>query len=309
MREYKIVNDNQDVIPYHYYEHNGEGTAIGTVIVVHGGAFVAGHIKSLRHVCTALNNNGFDAIAVTYTLSVIDCNILRYTIVSLSVIASALACITSTRVSITILIVALFLVVLLTVLLLQLDDHDRYKHPRHVRDVSQTLAHIVSNQNICTNNLHIIGHSAGAYIVALLAADKQYLADVGVSKHSIQTYICLSGVYSRDAIPLQRLMLRSIFEMTQDEDVDSAMPITHIHKGMQPMLLINCSGDIFLNQHALNFHEDMKANNNECKLIYTDSRHHCNIHHDLETVNSDVLDEMILFLDVHSTNKIQDSNT
>ena len=58
--------------------------------------------------------------------------------------------------------------------------------------------------------IYLMGHSAGAYIAAMLALDKEWLQNVGVdSRTDIRGTIGLAGPY--DFLPLKSATLKTIF--------------------------------------------------------------------------------------------------
>jgi acetyl esterase/lipase len=46
------------------------------------------------------------------------------------------------------------------------------------------------------NNLHLLGHSAGAHIAAILIADKHYLKQVGLTSQIFNSFVGLAGPYN-----------------------------------------------------------------------------------------------------------------
>src|ERR1051325_7626302 len=55
-------------------------------------------------------------------------------------------------------------------------------HPAHVQDAAASVAwvkHNIGKYGGDPNNVFLIGHSAGAYLVALLLLDPRYLAEIG----------------------------------------------------------------------------------------------------------------------------------
>lgn len=78
----------------------------------------------------------------------------------------------------------------------------------------------------------LMGHSAGAQIVALLATDERYLQATGLAKCDISGVVGLAGPY--DFLPLQSRVLRRVFP----EPVRSAsQPIEFITGREPPMFL------------------------------------------------------------------------
>ncbi len=83
-----------------------------------------------------------------------------------------------------------------------------------------------------SGRLILMGHSAGAQIVALLATDTRYLCANGVAQHDIAAVVGLAGPY--DFLPLQSAVLRRIFpEAVRDE----SQPIRFVSGHEPPMWL------------------------------------------------------------------------
>lgn len=85
----------------------------------------------------------------------------------------------------------------------------------------------------------VAGHSAGAYIAAMLALDPDYLAAVGVDRSRIAGTIGISGPY--DFRPIVRRDVRAVFGAAADRD--DAQPISHVDGRNRPMLLLTGEAD------------------------------------------------------------------
>lgn len=86
--------------------------------------------------------------------------------------------------------------------------------------------------------LFVMGHSAGAYIAAMLALDGRWLQQVGLAPDTdIAGLIGISGPY--DFLPLHGT-LRTIFGGV---DVPDTQPISHVSRGAPPALLVTGARD------------------------------------------------------------------
>lgn len=294
MQDFFVVNDQHEKIPYRYYPNTSTTPTKGTVVVIHGGAFVAGNLESLAHVCVALNSVGYDAVAVTYTLSSVDVNIIRGSILGLIGTACVFGIMAPALISAVFLAFCMFTVIVLTIVTCMLEGNAKTKHPRHVRDVSAAIADIVKNPHINTEKLHVLGHSAGGHIAGLIATDERFLCEVGLNKTSISSYVLLSALLAKEEMPFGDLVARSVFDMTGP--FKWVWPLENVCPGLQPVLVVTCDGDTFLNSQALRFNERMQAANNKMKLVYASGRHHCNIHRDWDGDNANVLKAITNFL-------------
>jgi hypothetical protein len=72
------------------------------------------------------------------------------------------------------------------------------KHPEHVRDIAKAFKWVKDNAatySYSSENIFVGGYSSGAHLAALLAADKSYLQDVGLSPKDIKAIIPVGGGY------------------------------------------------------------------------------------------------------------------
>jgi acetyl esterase/lipase len=85
----------------------------------------------------------------------------------------------------------------------------------------------------------VAGHSAGAYIAAMLAIDGRWLRAEGMDNHSLCGLVGLSGPY--DFLPLHSEKLKVIFGAVDKRQ--GSQPINFVEAGMPPALLIAGTGD------------------------------------------------------------------
>lgn len=88
------------------------------------------------------------------------------------------------------------------------------------------------------DRLFLVGHSAGAQIVALLATDGRFLAREGMSKHDLAGVVGLAGPY--DFLPLKDDTLKRIFPVSRRA---ASQPIRFVTGDEPPMLLIAGTSD------------------------------------------------------------------
>lgn len=89
------------------------------------------------------------------------------------------------------------------------------------------------------NKLFLMGHSAGAYIAAMLTIDQRWLKTAGMSSHrDIAGLIGLSGPY--DFLPLRDETLKVIFGGATRTDTQ---PISYVSGGEPPALLATGDSD------------------------------------------------------------------
>ena len=89
------------------------------------------------------------------------------------------------------------------------------------------------------DKLFIMGHSAGAYIAAMLVLDGRWLQKVGLTPNrDIAGLIGISGPY--DFLPLHDGLLATIFG---GDNVTDTQPISHVMPGAPPALLVTGQRD------------------------------------------------------------------
>ncbi|RON45632.1 esterase [Pseudomonas frederiksbergensis] len=91
--------------------------------------------------------------------------------------------------------------------------------------------------------LYLMGHSSGAYNVAMLALDSQWLGAVGMSPGDLSGWIGLAGPY--DFLPIQNPEVRPVFFWP--DSPPQSQPINHVSHGAPPALLIASRDDDVVN--------------------------------------------------------------
>ena len=87
-----------------------------------------------------------------------------------------------------------------------------------------------------TNQLYLMGHSAGSHIAALLTLDAHYLKAVGLERNAIRATATLSGPYDFTPNPWDRPVFN---QPTNATDINPQIePITFVDGHEPPMLLV-----------------------------------------------------------------------
>ena len=86
--------------------------------------------------------------------------------------------------------------------------------------------------------LFLMGHSAGAYIAAMLAANTTYLQTAGTDRLKLRGLIGIAGPY--DFQPRNYRWLRDIFS---DSDDPAIQPVSHATAPLRPALLLHGTAD------------------------------------------------------------------
>jgi acetyl esterase/lipase len=188
------------------------------------------------------------------------------------------------------------------------------KHPEHAKDVARAVAWTHANigkHGGDPRRLFLAGHSAGGHLVALLAADESYLRAAGMKTADIKGVIAISGVYNispgairlslggpgaRALRPEQMWPLRgdsppsfkyrlpglpthlNLFGAVfgdMPRECALASPVTHVHKGMPPLLLLAAEHDLpTLPEMASEFQQALLRQGCEVRLLKMAKRNH-----------------------------------
>lgn len=94
-------------------------------------------------------------------------------------------------------------------------------------------------ERVATDRLFLMGHSSGAHIALMLAANTPYLETAGVDRMKLPGAIGLSGPY--DFLPLTSRRLQQIFGGAYRKETQ---PITFAMAPLPPVLLIHGTADL-----------------------------------------------------------------
>jgi acetyl esterase/lipase len=118
-------------------------------------------------------------------------------------------------------------------------------HPAHVQDAAAAVAWV--KKNIAAHGgdpdrVFVIGHSAGAYLAALLATDPRYLAAHGLSPADVRGYVPVSAFFYVDRPGVAPDRPKDTWGI--DANVwKAASPGVYVAAGAPPMLLLYADGD------------------------------------------------------------------
>jgi len=135
-------------------------------------------------------------------------------------------------------------------LLTETKREEGIQHPEHVKDLARAFKWVFDQAEAygySTKNIFVGGFSSGAYLSALLAADKRYLAEHDLSPANIRAIIPVAGGY--DIPEYRRLLVQAdpsydpnhiipVFGETNEQHVE-ASPITYIEDFSTPMLMFS----------------------------------------------------------------------
>lgn len=113
--------------------------------------------------------------------------------------------------------------------------------PAFVEDAAHAVRWLSENAEKhggTNNSLHLMGHSAGAHIVAMLALNPAYLEGAGVSRNVLGRWVGLAGPYA--FTPSETRSVRDIFANVTD---DAARPIVFADEKAPAALLLHGGDD------------------------------------------------------------------
>lgn len=116
-------------------------------------------------------------------------------------------------------------------------------HPGHVEDLANAVAWVhrsIGEYGGDPARILLIGHSAGAYLTALLATDRRYLAAAGVPFEAIRGIVASSGFYWVERVAPGRA--KHIWGESNDAWL-AASPARHVHDRVPPALFVHADGD------------------------------------------------------------------
>jgi acetyl esterase/lipase len=119
--------------------------------------------------------------------------------------------------------------------------YPQVRYPVFLEDGARAFAYLhahAAEHGINQQRIFLAGHSAGAYIAVMLAADQAYLRQADASPRWIRGVIGIAGPY--DFLPLQDKTLIAIFVGVDRADTQ---PITYIDGKRPPMLLATGTDD------------------------------------------------------------------
>jgi len=118
-------------------------------------------------------------------------------------------------------------------------------HPAHIQDVAAAFAWITRNIRQYggdPDRIMVIGHSAGAYLAMLLAADPRYLAAHQLSPRDIKGVVPVSGFFWVEKPGVAPDRPAEIWG-TNPKTWTDASPAHYLRADLPPVLLIDTDGD------------------------------------------------------------------
>jgi acetyl esterase/lipase len=118
-------------------------------------------------------------------------------------------------------------------------------HPVHVQDTAAAFAWVkrhIREHGGNADQVFVIGHSAGAYLAALLATDERYLAAHRLSLKDIRGVVPVSAFYWVERPGVAPDRDKRVWGTDEKVWVD-ASPAHHLHARVPPILVLYADGD------------------------------------------------------------------
>jgi acetyl esterase/lipase len=213
------------------------------------------------------------------------------------------------------------------------------KHPEHVRDVARAFAWAhahAAEYGGDPDQLFLLGHSAGAHLVSLLATDERHLEALGLRPAHVRGVIAVSGVYRIPAgklevslggdadnalrvgqvVPLRSPSKRgralvpglpislNLFGPPFGDDPqarEDASPLKHVCPGLPPFLLLHADNDLpLLAGMAQEFHQALVEQGCPAWLHCVGGRNHHSVFFRAVAADDPVAGLMLGFIREHA---------
>jgi len=182
------------------------------------------------------------------------------------------------------------------------------QHPAHVQDVAKTIAWVyrnAANYQGDPNCIFLMGHSAGAHLVALVATDEKYLEAEGLTPNILRGVILLDG----GGYDIPRLieanprLYTRYYEVPFSEDPlvwEDASPIKHIAegKGIPPFLIIHKGEGKLSRLPAQWIFEALQKAGIYAEVYYTTGKTHMTLDGDIGKPGDEATKQILDFLDI-----------
>lgn len=176
--------------------------------------------------------------------------------------------------------------------------------PAFVEDGAKALRYVhdsIGTYHGDADKLFVAGHSAGAFIAAMLAVNDTYLTNAGAEPAWIKGMLGIAGPY--DFLPFLDDDIKAIFSKVKPED---SQPVTFVKEGRPPMLLATGDEDTtVIPRNTYRFADTLRRYHNSVEThVYHDVGHigiMLSLARGFRT-KTPLLDDMDRFIAKHSKN-------
>ena len=180
-------------------------------------------------------------------------------------------------------------------------------HPAHIQDAAASFAWVkrhIGEYGGDPNQVFVAGHSAGAYLLALLATDERYLAAHGLSVRDIRGLVPVSAFFWVERPGVAPDRPKTVWGTDESVWAD-ASPAHHLRAGLPPMLILYADGDEpWRQQQNEEFEREVrKAGNTRVGIVRISSRTHMSILNHLKDDDDPASSNIVAFVSATSHSK------
>lgn len=276
------------------------------LLYVHGGGWHLGSRARTRTACEALARRGYVVFSADYGLSTVSRDQASEWVVLVAAACALAAAVAAQqgRAFARVAVAGLLLVAACCCMLARLPrESSGADQMRHVWDVARAVAFVHANGHQFghgnPDRLVLVGHSAGAHLVTLVATNGRYLERYGLDPHAVVTAVCgLSGVYSDrhllDDYRGGKALLRSAFGLGRDHR--HCFPVYSASRRCPPLLLVNAEHDYGLGWQARDLCVSVRAAGGYCNMCVVPDSNHLTVHKQWDAERAWVADKIDRFL-------------
>jgi len=171
-------------------------------------------------------------------------------------------------------------------------------HPAHVQDVAAAFAWVkrfIGEFAGRADNIFVIGHSAGAYLAALLATDGRYLAGHRLTSRDVRGVVAVSGFFWVERVAPDRP--KSVWGDDKRAWIE-ASPSRHLGPTLPPTLFIYADADepARRRQNIDMAQAARGAGNERVELVEVAGRDHTSLWSNLDAPGDQVAEHIIAFV-------------
>ncbi len=179
------------------------------------------------------------------------------------------------------------------------------RHPAHVEDVAEAVAWLrahAQDYGVDPERIVLMGHSAGAHLVALLATDACYLGAFDMSPADLAGVVVLDtasfDLERRARVLGLRRTIRDAFGR-DPEVLRDASPISHVSDGGQypPMLVVYSSERSEARRESERFVEALRGAGASVELLEAEGKDHAAVNRDVGVSGDPMSDAIDRFLE------------
>ena len=177
-------------------------------------------------------------------------------------------------------------------------------HPAHIQDAAASFAWVkrhIAEYGGDPNQVFVVGHSAGAYLLALLATDGRYLAPYQLSARDIRGVVPVSAFFWVERSGVAPDRPKTVWGADEAVWMD-ASPAHHLRAGLPPMLILYADGDEpWRQQQNEEFERQVrKAGNDRVGIVRISGRTHMSILAHLKDDDDPASNNIIAFVNATS---------